>query len=300
MVGPVGFVGLGNMGRPMVRSLASAGFRLRVNDVRADAMQALVEQAPDAIEAFDDLVYLARDTEIVITMLPDAGVVHTVVIGTSDHPGIAGGLAAGGLIVDMSSSAPLATQALGAQLTERGLGLIDAPVSGGVARAAQGSLTIMAGGDANLVTRAEPILSAMGTVQRTGGLGSGHATKALNNYVSAAGLIAVCEALIIAERFGLDPHVVNGVLDHATGRNNTTSNKVEPFILNRAFNSGFALDLMRKDVGMARDLAAGLGLDPPWIEACLRLVQAASAELPHDADHTATFAYLERRLTAGA
>jgi 3-hydroxyisobutyrate dehydrogenase len=137
----------------------------------------------------------------------------------------------------------------------------------------------------------------MGRVVRTGPLGSGHAVKALNNFVSAAGLLAVCEALIVAERFGLDPRVMNDVLKVSTGRNNTTDNKVERYLLPRAFESGFALELMRKDVGMAKTLAEDIGLDTPWLQACCALLDEATRGLEAGADHTAAFAYLEQRLT---
>ena len=124
-----------------------------------------------------------------------------------------------------------------------------------------------------------------------------HAIKALNNYVSAAGLLAVSEALVIAARFGLDPRVANQVFKASTGRNNTTDRKVEQYMLNRAFDSGFALDLMVKDVGMARDLARELALEAPWLEACRELLGEAAQALGPGADHTSAFAFLEERLT---
>ena len=137
----------------------------------------------------------------------------------------------------------------------------------------------MAGGAAEAVARATPVLSAMGQVRPTGVLGTGHAMKALNNYVSAAGLLATCEALIVAGRFGLDPKVANDILKASTGRNNTTDQKVERYMLSRAFNSGFALDLMRKDVGIARGLAGALDLDAPWLTACAALLAEADDRL---------------------
>ena len=197
----------------------------------------------------------------------------------------------------MSSSAPTATVALGEALGALDVDLMDAPVSGGVPKARDGSLTIMAGGPPEVVEAALPVLSAMGTVHRTGALGSGHAIKALNNYVSAAGLLAVSEALVVAARFGLDPRVANDVFKASTGRNNTTDRKVEQYMLNRAFNSGFALDLMVKDVGTARELARELALEAPWLEACRDLLGEAAQALGPGADHTAAFAFLEERLT---
>ncbi|MDH3596711.1 MAG: NAD(P)-dependent oxidoreductase [Rhodospirillales bacterium] len=300
----IGFVGLGNMGPPMARCLAKAGHGVMLYDLRRAASEALAKDE-DRFRIAADAAALGQACDVVITMLPDSDAVRQAVLGgegrqVGGRPGFAGTLARGALVIDMSSSAPLATRALGAALRGLGVDLIDAPVSGGVPRAHDGSLTIMAGGDAALVDRAEPILSAMGTVVRTGPLGSGHAMKALNNFVSAAGLLAVCEALIVAERFGLDPQVMNDVLKVSTGRNNTTDNKVERYLLPRAFDSGFALELMRKDVGMAKTLAEDIGLDAPWLRACCALLDEATRGLEAGADHTAAFAYLERRLTESA
>ena len=219
------------------------------------------------------------------------------VLGDDGRDGIVQEMQSGSVLVDMSSSAPTATVALGEALAAYGVGLVDAPVSGGVPKARDGSLTIMAGGAPEVVESVAPVLSAMGTVLRTGTLGSGHAAKALNNYVSAAGLLAVSEALVIAAQFGLDPRTANDVFKAATGRNNTTDRKVEQYMLNRAFDSGFALDLMVKDVGMARDLARELALEAPWLEACRELLGEAARVLGPGADHTSAFAFLEERLT---
>ena len=303
----IGFIGLGNMGAPMACRLAEGGFRVLGRDIRAETAAALAE-AEAGIEAAAGLDDIGRACGIVITMLPDAAAVRQVVLG---EPGqarparglarsLAGSLARGSVVVDMSSSAPGATVALGAALKDLGIDLVDAPVSGGVPRARDGSLTIMAGGPAERIDSLAPVFACLGRVQRTGALGSGHAMKALNNYVSAAGLLAVCEALIIARRFGLDPKVANDVLKSSTGRNNTTDRKVEPFLLSRSFDSGFALALLRKDVGLARDLTAGLELDAPWLRACEGLLEEAARALGGAADHTEAFVFLERRLAGEA
>ena len=289
----IGFIGLGNMGTPMARNLARQRHSLWLYDANPEALTRLALEAP-LVQAAGSLAELGANCATVITMLPDAEVVRRVILGPN---AAADSLAADSLVIDMSSSAPLATRALGQELESRKIGLIDAPVSGGVPRARDASLTIMAGGEAALIDRAEPLLSVLGSVIRTGPLGSGHAMKALNNYVSAAGLLATCEALIVAEKFGLDPKTLNDVLKASTGRNNTTDKKVEPFLLTRAFNSGFALELMRKDVGMAASLAGDLDLTAPWLQACRDLLNQAAEALPDGADHTEAFAYLERRLS---
>ena len=293
----VGFIGLGNMGAPMARRLSQGGHGLVLYDTRQAALAPLLDR-DQSIVAAREPSDIGSNCTIVITMLPDADVVRDAVLGTEGRAGLVPGLAPGGVVIDMSSSAPTATLRLGQDLDAHGIGLVDAPVSGGVPRAVDGTLTIMAGGAPDTVEAVEPVLSSMGTVHRTGALGSGHAMKALNNYVSAAGLLAVSEALIVAERFGLDPHVLNDVLKASTGRNNTTDRKVEQYMLNRAFDSGFALDLMRKDVGIARGLAGDLALDAPWLQACEDLLDRAAQTLGPGADHTAVLAYLEARLAA--
>jgi 3-hydroxyisobutyrate dehydrogenase len=194
----------------------------------------------------------------------------------------------------MSSSSPVGTRELGPQLAGRGITLIDAPVSGGVKRARNASLAIMAGGEESAVQRCRPLLSAMGTaIFATGPLGSGHAMKALNNYVSAAGLAAACEAVLAAQRFGLDPAVVVNVLNASTGRNNSTENKFPQFILPRSFDSGFSLGLMVKDLRIALEVARASQLPSPMSEACLDVWSKAEQLLGGKADHTAVLRYWE-------
>jgi 3-hydroxyisobutyrate dehydrogenase len=144
-----------------------------------------------------------------------------------------------------------------------------------------------------------PLLQSMGSVHRTGRLGSGHAMKALNNYVSAAGLVATAEALIVGQRFGLDGAVMTKVLNASTGKNNTTENKAERYMLNHAFNSGFALALMDKDVGMAARLAKELGIDAAELGFVSELLGRVLKELGPAADHTAVYEFAERKAPRG-
>ena len=213
-------------------------------------------------------------------MLPNGAIVREALLGDN---GAVQALKPGALVIDMSSSAPMETRRLAEKLAARDIALIDAPVSGGVRRAMDGTLAIMVGGDASQIERARPLLAAMGkSVIATGPVGSGHAVKALNNYVSAAGLAAACEAAIVAEKFGVDPGVLVDVLNVSTGRNNSTELKMKPFILSGRFASGFAMALMAKDLRTASDLAEQLGIDAEgardaaalWAEACRRKARA--------------------------
>ena len=234
------------MGLPMGQRLLAAGFAVRGADLSTEARGAFA-QAGGA--AFAGAVEAVAGAAAVITMLPNGKIVREALLRVADA------LPAGALVIDMSSSAPTDTQALGRELAARGIPLIDAPVSGGVRRARDGSLAIMAGGSPEEIDRAMPMLQAMGSkIIPTGPLGSGHAMKALNNYVSAAGLVAACEALLVGQAFGLQPDTIVDVLNASTGRNNSTDVKLKPFVIPRNFAAGFSLALMAKDLRTAADL----------------------------------------------
>lgn len=291
----VGLIGVGNMGAPMARCLAKAEHPVMLFDTKREALEPFRGES-NMFTIAPDLVSVGAECRTVITMLPDSKIVRAAAFGSSGGAaGFATKLAKGSVVIDMSSSYPIDTQKLGEELAARGVALVDAPVSGGVPKAITGQLAIMAGGKAEDIDRVEPVLKAMGTVHRTGPLGSGHAMKALNNYVSAAGLVATSEALVIGQKFGLDGAVMTKVLNASTGKNNTTENKVERYMLNHAFNSGFALALMDKDVGMANRLASELGIDAAELAFVSKLLGKVLAELGPGADHTAVYGYAEKQ-----
>jgi 3-hydroxyisobutyrate dehydrogenase len=278
---PVAVIGLGQMGLPMARRLLAAGFAMRGGDLAAPARDALAAAGGQAFARADQA---AQGAAAVVTMLPNGRIVHDALLGDG---GAAAALAPGALVIDMSSSAPAGTQALGELLAERGIALVDAPVSGGVRRAEDGSLAIMAGGPPALIERAMPLLLAMGAkVFQTGPLGSGHAMKALNNYVSAAGLLAAAEALRVGQAFGLAGETIVDVLNASSGRNNSTELKLKQFVLSGSFASGFSLALMAKDLRTAAELAAHLGIAAPGIGDSAALWERALAALGAGADHT--------------
>jgi 3-hydroxyisobutyrate dehydrogenase len=280
----IGFVGLGNMGRPMVALLAGSGHRVTAYDADRAAVEAVAQAVPIAVA--HDLPALGAASEIVVTMLPTGDIVARVA------DALAGTMARGGVIVDMGSSAPLGTIALGERLAALGIGLVDAPVSGGVRRAVTGDLAIMVGGPAELIEGVRPVLELLGTLFPVGRLGSAHALKALNNFVSAAGLEAACEALLVAQRFGIDQDLVVEVLNSSTGRNNATENKLRQFVLNGSFGAGFAADLMAKDLRIAAGLADTLGVAAPMMTASARLWTEAAQSLAPGSDHTAMYRHL--------
>lgn len=290
----VGLIGVGNMGGPMARCLVKREQPVMLYDTRPETTAALAGES-NLFTVAPDLKTLGAECRTVITMLPDSKIVRLATLGSDGRGGFVAGARSGGIVIDMSSSYPIDTQKLGAELAERGIGLVDAPVSGGVPKAIAGTLAIMAGGKAEDIDRVEPVLQAMGTVLRTGALGTGHAMKALNNYVSAAGLVATAEALVVGQRFGLTGETMVAVLNASTGKNNTTENKAARYMLSHAFNSGFALALMDKDVGMANRLAEELGIEAAELGFVSTLLGKVLAELGSGADHTAVYDWAERR-----
>ncbi len=288
----IGFVGLGKMGFPMAGRLAAAGFALKVYDLDRRVQEQFIAEHTAGGSASP--AELARWGELIITMLPDSKAVQTVVLGAGEEEGMAPSMAPGSVLVDMSSSAPLATRELGNVLASKGVHMMDAPVSGGVSKARDGTLAIMAGGAPDLLERCRPIFEAMGArIFFSGPLGSGHAVKALNNMLSAAGLIAAAEVLLVGRRFGVDPKVMTDILNASTGRNNSTENKIEKYVLSRSFSSGFSLDLMLKDLNTAIDLAREIEVPTLFCNSCRELWAAAQSSLGSGLDHTDVVRWFE-------
>jgi 3-hydroxyisobutyrate dehydrogenase len=285
----IGFVGLGNMGAPMARHLADAGYQLVVADANPAALERFCASVP--CDRAQSLAELGRGCRLVITMLPDGAAVRQVLLADD---GVAAALAPGSVVLDMTSAEPVATRELGRRLAGSAISLVDAPVSGGVKRAVQGTLAIMAGGEPAAIARCKPVLEKLGQVFCTGSSGSGHAVKALNNYLSAIALAATAEALMAGESFGLEPAVMLEIFNHSTGRNSATESKFPSFVLPRSFNSGFALGLMAKDLRIALGLAQTVGTPSTLLSECSALWSRAERLLGFSADHTELVRYLER------
>jgi 3-hydroxyisobutyrate dehydrogenase len=285
----VGFVGLGVMGGPMAANLSRAGFRIIAADLDSARRRAAVEQG--AIEASGPESF--GEVEAVVTMLPDGAAVRAALLDA----GLIEALSPGTLLIDSSSAAPGATRELGRHLKERGFPLVDAPVSGGRAKAVDGTLSIMLGADdEQAAERALPVLEAMSArIFRTGRLGSGHAVKALNNYVLAAGFIAAAEAMVTGEAFGLDPEVLVEVLNASSGRNVATASVMPAQVLTRRYAEGFPFRLLCKDVGIAEGLTKDLGIDAPLCAAVDERLGDAAAELGLGADYTRAVELWEQR-----
>ncbi|MCV6902775.1 MAG: NAD(P)-dependent oxidoreductase [Achromobacter xylosoxidans] len=279
----VGLIGIGSMGWPMAARLAQAGYAVTVYDAVPGQAARFAQEVGG--QAAATCAALAAQSDIVFTMLPTSAIVEQVLSG---EQGVLAGLRPGSVVVDMSSGVPAHTQRLAQAVAAAGSQMVDAPVSGGVPRARSGDLAIMFGGPAATLERVRPALSAMGTsITAVGEVGSAHAMKALNNLVSAGGFLIGVEAMLIGQQFGLDPEVIVDVLNASTGMNNSTQKKFKQFVLSRQFNSGFGLDLMVKDLGIALGIATDTGTPTPFAALCRELWAAAGKTLGKGQDHTA-------------
>ncbi|MCC6534671.1 MAG: NAD(P)-dependent oxidoreductase [Burkholderiales bacterium] len=289
----IGFIGIGNMGWPMAANLARAGFEVVVFDARDELARSFVEnhRATRAPSLND----VARLAECIITMLPDHTVVRQVILGDGADC-VAGALEPGHLLVDMSTSDPTATRALAAALSLRGVHMVDAPVMGGVAFARDGSLDIMAGGDGEAIDLLEPVFAAMGRkVYRCGRLGSGHALKAINNFVNACALMSIVEGLAMGRKLGIDTGVMIETMQvMCTGRNHPIDKKVIPHILTRTYSTGMTLGFIAKDLRIAVDAAHGAGAPAPLAQQVCELWQRAGEALGLDRDQAEIVRYWEQ------
>ena len=278
----VGFVGLGNMGFPMAGHLASAGFELVVADAAPGVAEHFVAEHGGAVA--DSLAMMGGAADAVLTMLPTGAIVRQVALGPGDC--LADGMSGGALLIDMSTSNPVDTRALGDELAPRGIAMVDAPVAGGVVFAKDGTLSITCGGEPALIERCRPVFDAMAReVIHCGALGAGHAMKALNNFVNASALVTAFEALAIGRRFGLEPEVMlTAMTAAATGRNNPIEKKVKPYIADPGHVTGMALALLTKDVGIAADTARSLGAFAPIAELCSMLWHDAADKFGGERD----------------
>jgi len=284
----IGFIGLGNMGAPMAQRLAQAGYQMVIADASREAVDSFAEKHDCEVPV--DNASLSQHCRVIITMLPDGKVVREVLLG---EQGVVSTSGDDLVIIDMSSSSAVGTRELAADLEEFNTSLIDAPVSGGVKKAVDGSLAIMAGGDKDTVSYYQPMLEIMGRVFHTGETGSGHAMKSLNNYLSAVSLASAAEAVMAGKAFGLDPETMVEILNVSSGRSNSTQTKYPDFILNQAFNSGFAIGLLAKDLRLACEIAQVTETPSELMHVCTDLWQKANQDLGPGADHTEVVKYLE-------
>jgi 3-hydroxyisobutyrate dehydrogenase len=288
----VGFIGIGNMGGPMAGHLAKKGFDVTVFDLRRDLVERFA--AGHGATAAATVADVARGADAVITMLPNDKIVRKAILGDSDD-GAASALAKGAVVIDMSTSDPIGTRSLAEALAPRGIPVIDAPVMGGVIFAKDGTLDIMVGGEKTIVERCRPLFQAMGrSIMECGGVGTGHALKALANYVNACALINAVEAMAVGKKFGLDSKfMAEALIPLCAGRNHPIEKKVIPHVLTRKYGTGMALGFIAKDVKIAHDTAQAMGAFAPLAEKVSELWSAAADKLGAQIDQTEIARYWE-------
>jgi 3-hydroxyisobutyrate dehydrogenase len=279
------------MGAPMAARLHAKGLALALYDLRADAARNFAASHGGRVAASP--ADAARGADVCITMLPNDAVVREAVLGAE---GLAAGLAPGAVVVDMGTSNPRATVEIGAELAKRGVGYVDAPVMGGVVFAKDGSLDVMVGGKDENIARCLPIFEAVGRqVFRCGALGSGHALKALANYVNACALVNLIEALSIGRKFGLDSQVMADAFTHmCTGRQHPLEKKVIPQVLTHNYTTGMTLGLIAKDVAIAADFGRAIGAITPLADSVSDIWHKAEAEIGGHADQTEIAKFWEK------
>lgn len=278
----VGVIGLGNMGGGMAATLASKGF-----DVSGfDLSEAALAQAKDkGVKPVTDRNQLIKESDILILSLPKAEHVETICLGKG---GIVEFGREGLIVVDTTTSTPEASRKVAAALGRIGIAFIDAPVSGGPKGAATGTMSMVIGAEDADLARAMPVLEGMsGTRVHVGKCGAGNVAKIANNMLAACHLISTAEAVSMAAKAGVEPEKLLQGLNAGSGRSGATQIMFPTWVLNKAYDSGFTMGLMRKDVGLASDLADSLDLDLPLSRIVALLWKASSESLPDNEDFCA-------------
>jgi len=286
-VSKIGFIGLGIMGKPMVRNLRKAGHELVVYDIFTKSIDEVVGEGIERGASAKDV---AARTALVITMLPDGPEVEQAVLGPG---GVLEGVHAGSIVVDMSSISPLVSQKMAAACKEKGVAFLDAPVSGGEPKAVDGTLAIMVGGDADTFSKVEPILKLMGSsVVLTGGVGAGNVTKLANQIIVACNIAGMSEALVLADRCGVDSEVVfNAIKGGLAG--STVLNAKAPMVIARNFKPGFRIRLHQKDLRNALLTAESKKVALPMTSLVQQMLMALMNRGSGDLDHSAIFTFIE-------
>ena len=284
----IGFIGLGIMGKPMSKNLIKAGYDLTVCDINAAAVAEVVALGAKSAATPKDV---AAVTDIIITMLPNSPQVKTVVLGAN---GVIEGARAGALVVDMSSIAPLAAQEVAKALAEKGIRMLDAPVSGGEPKAIDATLSIMVGGDTAAFEEALPILKCVGaSAVRVGDVGAGNVTKLANQVIVALNIAALSEAMTLATKAGVDPELVfNAIKGGLAG--STVMNAKAPLIIDRKFDPGFRINLHIKDLGNVLETSHEVGVPLPLTAAVMEMMQALKIDGLGGCDHGALVQYYEK------
>jgi 2-hydroxy-3-oxopropionate reductase len=284
----IGFIGLGIMGKPMSKNLLKAGYQLVVCDVVKTAVDELVAAGAQAAATPKEV---AIQAEIIVTMLPNSPHVKQVVLGEN---GIIEGAKAGCIVIDMSSIAPLVSREVAEKLAEKGIEMLDAPVSGGEPKAIDGTLSVMVGGKKTVFEKCFPVMKAMaGSVVLTGEIGAGNVTKLANQVIVALNIAAMSEALVLATKAGVSPDLVYQAIRGGLAGSTVLDAKA-PLAMDRKFNPGFRINLHIKDLQNVLDTSHELGVSLPLTAAVMEIMQALKVDGKGDNDHGGLIQYYEK------
>jgi 3-hydroxyisobutyrate dehydrogenase-like beta-hydroxyacid dehydrogenase len=290
----LGFVGIGNIGEPVCRHLLEEGYELLIYDVDPEALAKLGDTPAEPAASLETL---ASKSDVVLLSLPNSDIVEGVVFGEG---GLEEGFSAGKTLIDTSSSKPSSTRNIAKRLAAKGIDMLDAPVSGGVLRAREGALAVMVGGEREVYEKYREVLESFGAkIFYVGDHGAGHLVKALNNLLSATTLASAAEATLVARRAGVAPDKFVEIINASNGRSYSTEVKFPRYILNRAFDDGFALGLMNKDMKIALEAAAEMEFPMPIGSTLAQIWEIAAAHGYGPENHTAIYAFLEDLLGDG-
>ena len=274
----IGFVGLGNMGGALVRRLLLSR-KLRAFDINPDTVQAGADKGADTSASPAEL---AANSDVVLTCLPTSKEVRSVIFGDE---GLVDGLAPGNVVVDMTTGDPAETRSMAAELAERGIEMVDAPVSGGPMGADAGTIAIMVGGSDDLFARLRPVFEDISpNVFHAGGVGAGHTMKLVNNMTSAGNRAVAMEAITLAAKNGLDPRTAMEIMQKGSGRSFMTEVVFPNFILTDKIEQGFTLGLMHKDVSLAVKMGNDSNTPLMLGNITRQILQTAIDEMGPDAD----------------
>jgi 2-hydroxy-3-oxopropionate reductase len=284
----IGFIGLGIMGKPMAQNLLKAGYELTVYDVVPERVDDVVKTGARRGASGKDV---AARSEVVITMLPNSPHVRAAVLGPD---GVLDGAKPGTILADMSSIAPLASKEIAARAQEKGVAMLDAPVSGGEPKAVAGTLAIMVGGPQETFEQVKDILAAMGSsVTRVGEIGSGNVTKLANQIIVALNIAAMSEAMVLATKAGVDPEKVFQAIRGGLAGSTVLDAKV-PLALKGNFKPGFRIELHIKDMANALDTAHELGVPVPLSSVVMEIMQALKTDGKAGNDHGGIIQFYEQ------
>jgi len=284
----IGFIGLGAMGSRMAMNLINDGFEVTVYDIRTEATKLLLSKGAKTAKNPREA---SENSDIVILSLPSPSKVIDVVMGKN---GVLEGLKEGGIIIDTSTIDPHSTKKIATTIKEKGIGMIDAPVSGGTLGAENGTLSIMVGGEEKILNTCMDVLKVIGkNIYHVGEIGSGQVFKLINNMLVGINLIAVSEALVLAQKAGVNLNTLYEVIKTSSGNSWAFEIKA-PSMLKKEFQPGFKIWLQHKDLGLAMDMASSYGVPTPLLAYSYEIFKSAKALGLEDLDHSAIIRFAEK------